>query len=248
MNAYLSALTAVPGLALGSFITVVVARVPHKQSIVRPRSACRSCGAEISWHDNVPLVSYLLLRGRCRACRAPIGRLYPALELLTALLVIACVLVFGPTAYAAIAAFFVVVLLAVAAIDFQHRIVPNRIILPAAAILLLVQIVREPSIRWIVGGLAAFTFFFVAALAYPSGMGMGDVKLALFLGVGLGGSVAVALLIGMAAALVPSVILFSRHGVRARKMGFPFAPFLALGGIVALFFGHTILDWYFALR
>ena len=195
----------------------------------------------------MPVLSYALLRGRCRACATPISVLYPTLELLTALVVVTCAIVYGPTLRAATAAFFVIVLVAVSAIDFRHRIVPNRIILPATVVLLVAQTLREPSLEWPLAGAAAFAFFFLAALAYPAGMGMGDVKLALFLGVGLGRSVAVALMVGMFAGLVPSVVLFCRHGSRARKMGFPFAPFLALGGVVALFFGHAVLRWYLGL-
>jgi leader peptidase (prepilin peptidase)/N-methyltransferase len=116
--------------------------------------------------------------------------------------------------------------------------------LPAAVVVLALQVVWRPSLEWPVAGLGAASFLFLAALAYPRGMGMGDVKLALLLGVAVGRAVPVALLVGMVAALVPSVILLVRHGAAARKMAIPFAPFLGLGGVVALFAGRQLIDWY----
>ena len=234
----------VPGLALGSFLNVVAARVPLRRSIVRPPSACMSCGQEIRWHDNVPLLSYLLLRGRCRSCGVRIPWVYPAVELTTAILIAGCVLAFGLSAEAAVAAFFCAVLVAVSVIDLEHRIIPNRIVLPAAALALVANTLRDPSPEWALGGLAAFGFLLAAALVYPAGMGMGDVKLALLLGVALGKTVGVALLAGLFAAMIPSVVLFALHGVKARKMGIPFGPFLAVGGVVALFWGDVLLNAY----
>jgi leader peptidase (prepilin peptidase)/N-methyltransferase len=233
-----------PALALGSFLNVVAARVPLRRSVVRPASACMSCGQELAWHDNVPVVSWLLLRGRCRSCGARISPLYPAVELATAALVAACFVDFGLTADAFVASFFCVVLVVLSAIDLTHRIVPNRIVVPAAAIVLVAQTALHPSPQWALGALGASGFLLVAALAYPAGMGMGDVKLALLLGAMLGRVVPVALMLGMVSALVPSVVLVARHGSAARKMGIPFAPFLALGGLVALFAGGTLLSAY----
>jgi prepilin signal peptidase PulO-like enzyme (type II secretory pathway) len=240
----LAGIAALPGLALGSFLTVVAARVPARRSIVAPRSACRSCGTTIAWYDNLPLLSYALLRGRCRHCRTSIGALYPAVELTTAGLVAGCVLAFGLTAEAAVGAFFCAALVAVSATDLERRIVPDRIVLPAAAVTLAARTAIDPSVEWAVGALGASLFLFAAVLAHPRGMGMGDVKLALLLGAALGKAVAVALMLGMIAALLPSVILLVRHGSRARKMAIPFAPFLALGGVVALFAGEALLDAY----
>jgi len=240
----LAAVAFAPGLALGSFLNVVAARVPQRRSIVRPPSACMSCGTQIRWYDNVPLLSYALLRGRCRDCRARIPLGYPAVELLTACLVAGCVLAFGLSAETAVAAFFCAVLVAVSAIDLEHRIIPNRIVLPAAVVVLAANTARELSPQWLVAGLAASGFLFAAALVYPAGMGMGDVKLALLMGVALGKTVSVALMAGMLAAMIPGLILFARHGSKARKMGIPFGPFLAIGSVVALFWGHRILDAY----
>jgi leader peptidase (prepilin peptidase) / N-methyltransferase len=235
-----------PALALGSFVNVVAARVPLRRSVVQPRSACMSCGTELAWHDNVPLLSYAMLRGRCRSCGVGIGVLYPAVELATAVLVAACVWRFGLSEHAAIAAFFCVVLVAVTATDLTHRIIPNRIVVPAAAIVLVAQTSLQPSPEWAIAAFGAALFLFVAALAYPGGMGMGDVKLALLMGAALGKTVTVAMMAGMLAALVPSFYLLARHGSSARKMGIPFGPFLALGSVVALFAGHWFLAQYWA--
>jgi leader peptidase (prepilin peptidase) / N-methyltransferase len=240
----LAAAALAPGLALGSFLNVVAARVPLRRSIVRPPSACMACGQQIRWYDNIPLVSYALLRGRCRHCGIRIHFVYPAVELLTAVLLAGCVLAFGLSAEAAVAAFFCAVLVAVSAIDIEHRIIPNRIVLPATVVVLAANTARDLSPEWIIAGLAASGFLFAAALAYPAGMGMGDVKLALLMGVALGKTVPVALIVGMLAAMIPGIVLFARHGKKARKMGIPFGPFLALGSVVALFWGHGILDAY----
>jgi leader peptidase (prepilin peptidase)/N-methyltransferase len=247
MGFALAAVLAAPGLAIGSFLNVVAARLPLRRSIVKPRSACMSCGTEIAGRDNVPLVSYLILRGKCRSCGVRIPLRYPAVELVTALLVAACGLRFGLTPEALVAAFFCVVLVAISAIDVEHRIVPNRVVLPAAAVVLAANTILHPSVEWTVAGLGAALFLLVAALAYPAGMGMGDVKLALLLGVMLGRTVPVAMMVGMVSALVPSIVLYARHGSAARRMKIPFGPFLALGGVVALFAGQALLDAYLRL-
>ena len=247
MNVGLAAVSLAPGLAIGSFLNVVASRLPLRRSLVRPSSACVRCETPIRRRDNVPVLSYLLLRGRCRACGERIPLRYPAVELSTAALVAACALVFGLEPYALLAAFFCVVLVAVSAIDLEHRIVPNRIVVPAAAIVLVAQTLREPSPEWAIAGFGAAGFLLAAAIAYPRGMGMGDVKLALLLGAMLGRTVPVALMVGMLAAVVPSVVLLVRHGSAARKMGIPFAPFLALGALFALFAGDVVLDRYLSL-
>jgi leader peptidase (prepilin peptidase)/N-methyltransferase len=217
MDFALAAVVFAPALALGSFLNVVAARVPLRRSIVRPPSACMSCAHELHAYDNVPLLSYALLRGRCRHCHARIPLVYPAVELV-----------------------------AVSAIDLEHRIIPNRIVLPATVLVLVANTARDLSPEWALGALGASGFLFAAALAYPAGMGMGDVKLALLMGAALGRTVPVALMAGMLAAMIPSLYLFARHGAKARKMGIPFGPFLAIGSVVALFWGHDILHAYFA--
>jgi leader peptidase (prepilin peptidase) / N-methyltransferase len=244
MSAAFAALVFAPGLAVGSFLNVVAARVPLRRSVVSPPSACLACGTELVWRDNVPVLSWLLLRGRCRSCSAPISAAYPLVELVTALLVVGCVLRFGLTAETAVAAAFCALLVVLSAIDIAHRIVPNRIVLPAAAIALIAQTAIYPSPEWAIAAIGAAGFLFIAALAYPKGMGMGDVKLALLLGAVLGRTVGVALMLGMIFALVPSVILLARHGSAARKMAIPLVPFLALGSVVALFAGPELLHLY----
>ena len=244
MNAIAGAFALAPGLAIGSFLNVVAARVPRKESVASPASRCLSCETPIAWYDNVPLLSYVLLRGRCRHCGASIGWRYPAVELTTALLVAGVFLTFGFTAYAVLAAIWCALLVALSAIDIEYRIVPNRIVLPSAAAVLVAHTLIDPSPAWVLGAFGASLFLFVTALIYPKGMGMGDVKLALLLGAMLGKLVAVGMFLGMLSALVPSLVLLFRHGGAARKMGIPFAPFLALGCIIALFFGEDIWHWY----
>jgi leader peptidase (prepilin peptidase) / N-methyltransferase len=234
------------GLAVGSFLNVVAARVPERRSVAG-RSACPACATPIAWYDNVPVLSYAWLKGRCRGCLARIAAVYPAVELATGLLVLGCVLRFGVSAHAALAAAFCAVLVALAAIDTKHRIVPNRIVVPAGLAVLAARTALHPSVEWIACALGAAAFLLAAALAYPRGMGMGDVKLAFLLGAMLGRNVAVALLLGMLAALVPSAVLFARHGAAARKLAIPFVPFLALGAVTALFAGGPIVDAYLKL-
>ena len=240
----LAALALAPGLALGSFLNVVAARVQLRRSIVTPPSACMSCGHELSWYENVPLLSYAALRGRCRSCDAHIPLRYPAVELVAALLVAGCVWKLGLHAETLLAAFFCLALVAVSATDLEHHIIPNRIVIPAAAIVLVAQTALKPSPEWAIAAFGASGFLLLAALVYQAGMGMGDVKLALLLGAMLGRTVPVAILLGLVAALVPAVVLLARHGSAARKMGIPLGPFLALGAVVALFAGHPLLNLY----
>jgi leader peptidase (prepilin peptidase)/N-methyltransferase len=249
MDVAVAAFAFAPALALGSFLNVVAARLPERRSLTRPRSACMSCRSEIAWYDNLPLVSYVLLRGRCRSCRACIGWRYPAVELATAVLVAACFLRFGLSGEAFVGAYFCAALVVLSAIDAERRILPDLIVLPSWVLVLAANIVLEPdrTVEWAVASLGASLFLFLALVAYPKGMGMGDVKLALLLGAMLGKSVAVGMMIGMLAALVYSTVLFARHGIGARKMAIPFGPFLAFGAIVALFAGEPVLDAYLGL-
>jgi len=233
-----------PGLAVGSFLGVVAARVPLRRSVVHPGSACMSCEAPIRWYDNVPVLSYALLRGRCRRCGIRIPPRDLAIELATALLLVGCVLAFGLTTKAAAAGIACAALVVVTATDLERRIVPNRVVLPAAVAVLVLQTVSHPSPEWAIGAVGAAGFLFLALLAYPAGMGMGDVKLALLIGALLGVTTPVGLMLGLFLALVPSVVLLARHGAGARKLGIPFAPFLAAGAVIALFAGHAILHAY----
>ena len=234
----------VPGLAIGSFLGVVAARVPLRRSVVHPGSACMSCETPIRWYDNVPVLSYALLRGRCRRCGVRIPPRDLAIELATALLLAGCVLAFGFTLKTAAAAVACAALVVVTATDLERRIVPNRVVLPAGAAVLALQTAAHPSPEWALGAVGAAGFLFLAALAYPGGMGMGDVKLALLIGALLGRTTPVGIMFGLLLALVPSLVLLARHGARARRLAIPFAPFLATGAVVALFAGPPILHAY----
>jgi leader peptidase (prepilin peptidase)/N-methyltransferase len=162
----------------------------------------------------------------------------------TGVLGAACGLDFGFTLEAAIATFFCVVLVIITRTDFEHRLIPNRVVLPAAVLVLALRTIDDPSIEWIAAALGAGLVLFLIVFAYPRGMGMGDVKLSTLLGAGLGVSVIVGLFLGFISAFVPAAVLLVRHGSAARKRAIPLGPFLALGGVIALFAGHAILDWY----
>jgi leader peptidase (prepilin peptidase)/N-methyltransferase len=239
-------IAALVGAAIGSFLNVVIYRLPAGESIVKPRSRCPHCGTQLSSLDNVPIVSWLVLRGRCRHCSARISVRYPVVELLTAATFAAVVGIRGFDDDLLLELPFVAALIALAFIDFDHRILPNAIVYPLTVYGIVAAAVVDTSDlpEHLIAGAGAFLFLLLAVLAYPSGMGMGDVKLALLLGAMLGRTVGVALMVGMFAALVPSIVLMARYGSAARKMALPFAPFLALGGVVALFFGERLLDAY----
>jgi leader peptidase (prepilin peptidase) / N-methyltransferase len=218
--------------------------VPLRRSIVRPGSACMSCETPIRWYDNVPVLSYALLRGRCRSCGTRIPPRDVAIELTTALLLVGCVLEFGLSLRTAAAAIACGTFVVVTATDIERRIVPNRVVLPAAAAVLLLDTVWHLSPEWAIGALGAAGFLFIAAVAYPGGMGMGDVKLALLIGALLGKTTPVGIMLGLFLALVPSLFLIARHGAGARRLAIPFAPFLAAGAVIALFAGEPILHAY----
>ena len=170
----------------------------------------------------------------------------PIVVAATALLTAACGLAFGFTLEALIAAVFCFVLVVITRTDLEHLLIPDRIVLPGALVVLVLRTVDEPSVAWLLGGLGAGLALFLLVLAYPKGMGMGDVKLAFFLGTGLGLGVVVALFVGFLASVVPAIVLLVRHGRAARKRAIPLGPFLALGGVVALFAGDAIVDWYWS--
>ena len=234
------------GLLIGSFLNVVIYRLPKGESLSRPPSSCPSCGAGIKPYDNIPVVSWLLLRGRCRNCEARISARYPAVELLTAVVFATTALTRGVNDDLAVWLPFAAVLIAVAFIDLDHRIIPNKIVLPAAIWGLIATIIFRPDNidDSLIAGGAAFLFLFIAAVAYPAGMGMGDVKLAGVMGVYLGSSVAPAMLIGFLVGSVVGITIMAREGRKARKKAVPFGPFLALGGLVGIWAGPDIVDWY----
>jgi leader peptidase (prepilin peptidase)/N-methyltransferase len=157
-------------------------------------------------------------------------------------LAVACAVVFEDTFAAIVNALGCAVLVAVSVTDLERRIIPNRIIVPALVAALVVQTARDPSVEWLVGALAAGGFFLVLALVYPAGLGMGDVKLAAFMGAWLGWDVAVALFAGSLLGMAPALVALLRSGGRGRKETMPYGPFLAAGGVIGLFFGEALLD------
>ena len=243
------ALAGVLGAVTGSFLNVVVHRMPQGQSLSRPRSKCPECDQPIKPWDNVPIVSWLLLRGRCRNCATSISARYPLVELATAVLFVTVALVNGFDEALLWELPFVAVLVAISAIDLEHRIIPNKIVVPLAVYGLAISAVLRPDElpELAIAGAGAFAFLLVAALAYPAGMGMGDVKLAGVMGIFLGLSVVPALFVAFLSGTVVGLGIMAREGRGARKKGVPFGPFLALGGIVAVLAGPELIDLYESL-
>jgi len=241
------ALAALGGLLVGSFLNVVIARLPTGESLVSPGSRCPHCGHAVRPYDNVPVVSWLVLRGRCRDCGAPISARYPLVEALTAALCAAVVAVKGADDEALLGLALVLTLVPVTFIDLDHRLIPNKILLPSAvvAVAILAIIDADELPEHLIAAVAAGGFFLLAVLAYPRGMGMGDVKLAAVMGLYLGTSVAPALLAALlAGTLVGAVIIARKGAAEGRKTAVPFGPFLALGALVGLFAGPELVDWY----
>jgi leader peptidase (prepilin peptidase)/N-methyltransferase len=234
------------GLLIGSFLNVVAYRLPRGESLAFPGSHCTACGADVKAYDNVPVLSWLVLRGRCRSCDERISPRYPVVELVTGLLFAAVVLARGLDADLALELPFAAMLIAVANIDLEHRIVPNKILLPLAIWGVGASAVVRPGHlpELLAAGAGAFLFFLLAALIHPAGMGMGDVKLAGVMGLYLGVAVVPALLIAFLLGSVVGVAMLARHGAAARKQGVPFAPFMALGGIAGLLAGAELVDLY----
>jgi leader peptidase (prepilin peptidase) / N-methyltransferase len=240
-------LAGVLGALIGSFLNVVIHRLPLGESLAHPPSHCPNCGAPVKPYDNVPVVSWLLLRGRCRSCRAPISVRYPLVEALTAVLAALIPIRYGADSDVWLGFAFLLVLIPVTFIDLDHRIIPNKITLPGAivAIVLVAVFQSDDLVEHLIAGVAAFMFLFIAALAYPAGMGMGDVKLAGVMGLFLGRSVGPAMLAGLLAGTVVGIAVIARKGAKeGRKTAIPFGPFLAFGGLVGLFAGDEIVDWY----
>ena len=243
MNA---AIAAPLGLLIGSFLNVVAYRLPRGESLLWPASHCPGCEQPIKPYDNVPVLSWLLLRGKCRNCETRISPRYPAIELLTAVAFGAIVLLNGVDRQLIWELPFAAMLIAVAGIDLEHRIIPNKVMLPSAIFAAATAIALRPAdlVELGTAGAGAFLFFLLAALAYPAGMGMGDVKLAGVMGLFLGTAVIPALFIAFLSGTVVGVAVMARHGASGRKKGVPFGPFLALGGLVALLFGSDLIDLY----
>jgi leader peptidase (prepilin peptidase) / N-methyltransferase len=240
-------LAALGGLITGSFLNVVAYRLPRGESLLFPASRCPSCGTHVKPYDNVPVLGYLLLRGHCRHCGERISARYPVIEALTAALAVAVALTKHGSHDIILGLVLVGVLVPIALIDLDRRIIPNKITLPAALAAIAIGAATKPSgvPEQLISGAAAGGFLLVFVLAYPRGMGMGDVKLAAVLGLFLGREVAVALLSGVALGTVAGAVVMARVGVKAgRKTAVPFGPFLAIGGVIGLLVGPAIVHWY----
>jgi leader peptidase (prepilin peptidase)/N-methyltransferase len=238
---------AIFGAMIGSFLNVVSYRLPRRESLVLPASRCPGCEHPIRpWH-NLPVVGWLLLRGRCHDCAAPIPARYPLVEGATALLYAAVVVRFGLDADLWLPLAMVTFLVPIALIDLDHRIIPNRLTAPAALVAVALAAIIDPGSlpERLIAGAAAGGAFLLVALIAPGGMGMGDVKLVGVLGLYLGSSVVPALFAALIAGTLAGLVVMARKGVRdGRKTAVPFGPFLVLGGLVALFAGPDLIDLY----
>ncbi len=235
------------GLAIGSFLNVVAYRLPRDESLLHPGSHCPHCDAPVRWYDNVPVLGWLLLRGRCRDCGEPISWRYPAVELTTGVLFALVVATQDDALRIVLGLLLVTALVPITLIDLDVRLIPNRITLPAAVAALVAGLALDIDFvpEQLIAGAAAFAFFFLAAWLYPRGMGMGDVKLAGMLGLYLGRAVAPAIFIALITGVLVGVVVMARVGTaQGRKTAVPFGPFLALGGIIAFFVGDDIVDAY----
>jgi leader peptidase (prepilin peptidase) / N-methyltransferase len=241
------ALAALGGLIVGSFLNVVVYRLPRGESLIHPRSRCPSCATQLRAVDNVPVVSWLALRGRCHHCGAPFSARYPLVELTTGVLYAAVVVTQDDAVRIVLGLLLVTALVPITLIDLDHRIIPNRITGPAAiaALIAIAALDADFLVEAAIAAVAGGGFFFVAAILYPRGMGMGDVKLAGLLGLYLGRAVAPAILIALIAGVVLGAAIIARKGAKeGRKTAVPFGPFLALGGMLAFFVGDELVDAY----
>jgi leader peptidase (prepilin peptidase)/N-methyltransferase len=234
-------------MIVGSFLNVVAYRLPRRESLVHPGSHCPECNTPVKAYDNLPVVGWLLLRGHCRACGEQISARYPVVEALTGVLAVAVVLTKHPAHDIVLGLVLVGILVPVALIDLEYRVIPNKIMLPAAVAAVAIGLALDPSRvpEQLIAGAAAGGFLLAFALAYPRGMGMGDVKLAAVMGLFLGRYVAVAVLVAVILGTVVGGLIMARVGVdKGRKTAVPFGPFLAAGGVVALLAGPAIVHLY----
>jgi leader peptidase (prepilin peptidase)/N-methyltransferase len=236
------------GLIIGSFLNVVSWRLPRRESLVRPRSKCPGCDTPVRAYDNVPIVSWLVLHGRCRGCGERISARYPVVEAVTAALYVLVVAVKGDDVLQVVLGLVLVTFLVpIAVIDLDHKIIPNRLTGPAAVLAVALGAVLEPSYlpEQLAAGAGALLFFFLPALIHNKGMGMGDVKLAGVLGLYLGRSVVPGLFIALILGVVAGAAVIASKGMsEGRRTKVPFGPFMAAGALIAFFFGDAIVNGY----
>jgi leader peptidase (prepilin peptidase)/N-methyltransferase len=236
------------GLVVGSFLNVVIHRVPRHESIVWPASHCPHCGESIRPGDNLPLISYLLLRGRCRKCKEPISARYPVVEALTGVLFGTAAYEFGLSLTLLPALVLISVLIVLAAIDLEHRLLPNVIVGPAALAGLILSILANPAGWWTypLSALVVAGVLLVLALAIPGGMGMGDVKMGGMFGAFLGPYAALAVFLGAVIGAISGGLLMVA-GKAQRRSHLPFGLFMAIGGVISLVFGPQLWGLYMNL-
>ncbi|MHB8491365.1 MAG: prepilin peptidase [Solirubrobacteraceae bacterium] len=235
------------GAVIGSFLNVVSFRLPRHESLVKPRSRCPSCGVPVKPYDNVPVLSWLLLRGRCRNCHAPISPRYPIIEALTAALCVSVVLARSSALGIALGIALVLIVVPAAAIDLAYMIIPNKLMLAGALVALALGTALDPpgEPARLAAGAGAGLVFLMIVFASPRGMGMGDVKFVGVLGLFLGVSVIPAILMALAAGTLVGIIVIARVGISAgRRTAVPFGVFLAFGALLALFVGNPLIHWY----
>ena len=236
------------GLVIGSFLNVVAHRLPGRMSLSMPASHCPSCEAPIKPYDNIPVLSWLLLRGRCRTCSARISARYPLVEASTAILFAAVVAVHhADTAALVLGLVLIAFLVPIALIDLDHRIIPNRLTLPAAVLAVVLGTALDPGgqVGRLIAGAAAGAVLGLPALISPKGMGMGDAKLVAVLGLYLGAAVAPAFFVAFLVGTAVGIAIIARKGMmKGRKTAVPFGPFLALGGVVGVLAGNELVQAY----
>jgi leader peptidase (prepilin peptidase)/N-methyltransferase len=235
------------GAIVGSFLNVVSYRLPRHESLISPASHCPKCGTPVKPYDNIPILSWLLLRGRCRSCAAPISPRYPLVEALTAALCVGAVLAHTSVSGVALSVALILLVVPAALIDLEHRIIPNRLTALGAVLALAIGVALDPAgePERLIAGAGAGGLLLLAALAYPGGMGMGDVKLAGVMGLFLGRAVAPAILVALLAGVLVGVVVIAEKGAQqGRKTAVPFGPFLALGALVGVFAGQPLIDLY----
>jgi leader peptidase (prepilin peptidase)/N-methyltransferase len=241
------AFAGVLGALGGSFLNVVAYRLPRHESLVTPASHCTRCGTPVKPYDNIPVLSWLLLRGHCRKCSAPISVRYPLVEALTAGLCVGALLAHSSAAQIALSVALILIVIPAALIDLEYRIIPNKITALGAVVAIAIGLALDPAgePERLIAGFAAGGLLLLAALAYPGGMGMGDVKLAAVMGLFLGRAVAPAILIALLAGVLFGALVVARKGTKeGRKTAVPFGPFLAFGAVIAVYAGQPIVDLY----